>query len=255
MKKFALAWLVLAACGTVANAADWADLKIHFKVNGEVPPVKKLTPDKDQQLCGKVGLVDEKVVAAKDGSLANVFVYLIPPTGKKVEVCPDLKADSEVVLDNEKCRYAPHALVVQTSQTLVLGNKDAIGHNVKGEFLGNGLSFNDLIPATGTQKKTFKKAESLPFPVSCSIHSWMQGYVLVRDDPYAAISDEAGKLTIAKLPVGKHTFAIWHENPGFVSKPVVGGKAMDWKKGRVEIEIKKDGTDFGTVEVVLKKDK
>lgn len=249
MKKFAfgLFGLVLMAGNVVA--ADWADLKMTFKLDGATPAAKKANVDKDQAVCGKFGLAKETLVVGKDGGIANVFVYLVPPVGKKVEVCPDLKAAESVSLDNKDCRYAPHALVVQTSQKLVLGNNDPIGHNVKGEFLGNGVAFNDLIPSKGSVSKSFTKSEAIPFPVSCSIHGWMNGYVLVREDPYAAVSDETGVVNIAKLPVGKHTFAVWQEGAGFISAPKVGGKAATWKKGRVEIEIKKGGVDFGTVEV------
>lgn len=249
MKKFAFSLLGLVMMAGNVMAADWADLKMTFKLGGAAPAPAKANVDKDQAVCGKFNLKKETLVVGKDGGIANVFVYLVPPTGKKAEVCPDLKLADSVEFDNKDCRYSPHAVVISTKQKLVLGNKDPIGHNVKGEFLGNSVAFNDLIPSMGSVSKSFTKSEAIPFPVSCSIHGWMTGYVLVREDPYATVSDDTGAITIAKLPVGKHTFAVWHEGAGFVSAPKVGGKPATWKKGRVEIEIKAGGVDFGTVEV------
>ena len=58
--------------------------------------------------------------------------------------------------------------------------------------------------------------ESLPMKVVCDIHPWMDGYWTVLDHPYSAITDKDGRFKLEKLPVGEHTFCVWHERCGYV---------------------------------------
>jgi hypothetical protein len=61
-------------------------------------------------------------------------------------------------------------------------------------------------------------AESLPFRVTSDLYPWMSGYCLTVDHPYAAISDENGKFQIDYLPVGEHSFRVWHERVGYLER-------------------------------------
>jgi hypothetical protein len=234
-----------------AMAQQWGDLEMDF-VLGDAFKAEKIVPDKDVAFCGKHPLFRENVVVdpATKG-VKNVAVYLLATPGKKVAVHPDYEktAKDEVLLDNKDCRYEPHVLALRTSNTLVLGNSDPIGHNMKAEFFNN-PPFNDLIPAGGKVKKTLKAAESAFVPVQCSIHGWMGSYVLIKDDPYVGISDEKGHLVIKNLPVGEHTFIVWQENTGYISKPVkVNGKATTWARGRMKVTIKPGANKIGKVEL------
>jgi len=78
---------------------------------------------------------------------------------------------------------------------------------------------------------TFRKPESFPFMISCDFHPWMKGYWLVVDHPYAALTSKDGKFEIDQLPVGVHTFKIWHERPGYLEKSfkvtVTAGDAIE----------------------------
>ncbi|HTF24603.1 MAG TPA: carboxypeptidase-like regulatory domain-containing protein [Candidatus Limnocylindria bacterium] len=50
--------------------------------------------------------------------------------------------------------------------------------------------------------------------VKCNIHSWMQAYIGVVDNPYFAVSGEDGSYRIGNLPPGTYTVAIWQEKLG-----------------------------------------
>jgi plastocyanin len=190
-------------------------------------------------------------VVGKKAGIANHVVanYATPLGGKKPDVPESYKKDeaAKVELDNSKCRFEPHVLIVRTSQTLVLQNTDAIGHNVKADLLSNS-PFNDLIPAGAKIEKKLVKEEKVPMTCSCSIHPWMRGYLVVRDDPYAAVTDSEGNFEIKNLPAGKWTLRVWHEMPGFVTDVTVGGKSVKWAKGQVEVTIE-DGKDFDFGEI------
>ena len=64
----------------------------------------------------------------------------------------------------------------------------------------------------------------------------MRGYILLRDNPYMAKSDEHGRFSINNLPTGKHTFQLWHERVGYLKHVQVGPTASD-DKGRLTLTI------------------
>ena len=45
--------------------------------------------------------------------------------------------------------------------------------------------------------------------LGCNIHDWMLGYVYITDDPFFAVSDDAGRLAL-DLPPGRYTASLWH---------------------------------------------
>jgi plastocyanin len=227
----------------LASGQEWGDLEGTFVFKGTPPTPAKIVVDKDPQFCGKHNLVDEKVVVNKEnGGLANVVVYLLDQTKPKIHPDYEKATKAEIVVDNANCRFEPHVAAIRTGQTLVLGNKDPVGHNTKADFFNNN-AFNDLIPAGGSIKKTFAMAEGQPSPLSCSIHPWMNAYLLIREDPYFAVSDKDGKFIIKNLPVGEHTFMAWNNKN--VSNVTIDGKATTWTRGRVKLNIKPGSNSLG----------
>jgi plastocyanin len=246
LRSFVFATM-LAGLASLAAAQEWGDLEGTFIHKGTPPTPRKIRPEKDPEFCGKHDLVEETVVVNKENKgLANVAVYLMDATKPKIHPDYEKTAKDKVVVDNENCRFAPHVQAIRTGQILVVGNKDPIAHNTKAEFFNNN-PFNDLIPAKGQIEKTFTKAETTPSVLSCSIHPWMTGYVLIREDPYFAVSDKDGKFVIKNLPVGEHTFVVWSNK--FISNVTVNGKATTWTRGRAKINIKPGKNSLGQVEV------
>jgi plastocyanin len=249
MKRIIVIGIALSCFAVGARGQEWGDLEGTFLFKGTPPTPTKITPTKDPEYCGKHMLFEEQVVVNKDNKgLQNVAVYLADTAKPKIHPDYEKEAKADVVLDNEHCRFSPHMQGLRVGQTLVIGNKDPIGHNTKGDFFAN-TPFNDLIPAGGSVKKTFTKAEGQPSPVSCSIHPWMNAHLLIREDPYFAISDKDGKFTIKNLPTGEHTFVVWSNK--FLSNVTVNGKAPApaWTRGRVKMNIKAGKNSLGTVEV------
>ena len=246
--RLAILFGVLLCTGS-ALGQEWGDLDAQFLYKGTPPTPAKLQITKDPEFCGKHNLVEETVVVNKENKgLANVVVYLMATTKPKIHPDYEKEAKAEVVVDNENCRFEPHVSAIRTGQTLVLGNKDPVAHNTKAEFFQNN-PFNDLIPAKGSIKKSFTKAEATPSVISCSIHPWMNAYLLIREDPYFAVSDKDGKLAIKNLPTGEHTFVVWSNK--FISNVTVDGKATTWTRGRVKVNIKPGKNSLGKVEVTM----
>lgn len=245
---FVLAW---AAAGM---AQEWGSLKGQFVYEGDPFEPKKLTITKDQEECCKHNLVDESLlVAAEGGGLRNVVVFLVPAKDVKVPIHPDLEAtaNAERKLDNTSCRFEPRVVTLWTKQTLVIGNSDPIGHNAMIDTVKN-PPVNVTIPSGGSLSKTFAAEERIPVPVSCSIHPWMRGWLLIRDNPYMAVTDKEGRFELQNVPVGKWEFVFWHERATYLTEVTIDGKLTQWRRGRTEIDIDADGVDLGVIKVAAK---
>jgi hypothetical protein len=243
----AVAAMLMTMAGQAAQAAGWGDLTGTFVYDGAPPSAKPVQVTKDVEFCGKFNLVDESLVVNSDNKgIANIMIYLVPGKGK-LEVHPDYEATAkdEIVLDNDKCRFVPQVCLLRTTQTLLIGNKDDVGHNTNIQTLKN-QAINPIVPAGGTYKATFTKEESRPANVSCNIHPWMNAKLLVKDHPYMTVSDETGKFTIKNLPAGKLEFQVRHDK--YITDVKVGGKKASWKSGKLDVTIA-DGkpTDLGEI--------
>jgi hypothetical protein len=238
------------AVGTTAVAADWGTEKGKFVFKGDVKP-EKIVPNKDTEYCSKHELIDESVVVGDGGELANVFVYLNPGRGKKIDVHPDIKpAADPKVLDNKGCRFEPHAMTLWTADKFEIRNSDeGIGHNTNASMLFANPKFNEQVTGGAPIVKQFTKSESYPSKVACNVHPWMNAYVLIRDNPYMAVSAADGSFEIANVPAGKHDFAFWHEAKGNLKDLKVGKDKAD-RKGQLEIEVPAGKTvDLGVIEI------
>jgi hypothetical protein len=245
--------MLFSTWGTVAaQGADWGSLKGRLVYAGDAGTPKAINVTKDEEFCGKHTLVDEQLVVAADGGLANVFVYLYLKRGKSVDVHPDYDklAGKPVVLDNKGCRFEPHAITVYTKQPLEIRNSDeGIGHNTNAQALMRNPKFNDLISSDSPLIKNFKKSEAYPSPFACNVHPWMGAQVLIRENPYMAISGKDGSFEIKNIPAGKHEFLFWHEASGNMRELAVGGDQTS-RRGRVMLTVPAGETlDLGEVKV------
>ena len=225
---------------TAKNAAPavegWGTLRGKFVFDGTPPTPAKLNITKDVAVCGKHNLIDESLLVDKSGGVQNVVVYV---RSKGVKVHPDLvkSANERVILDNKGCRFDPHVLVMQTGQPLTVKNSDPVGHNSNIQPIGD-TAINPLLPAAGDYEQKFTRAQTIPVPVTCNIHPWMTGYILPRDNPYAAVSNPDGSFEIKNLPAGELEFQAWHEKAGYISIDT-------WDKGRFTQTIQPGDNDLG----------
>ena len=239
-------------CGAAAHAAEWGHLTGTFIFDGPAPMAAPVSVTKDPAVCGKHKLVDESLlVNPRNQGVANIVVYLYLRRGAPKPAVHESyakAATSEVRLDNDKCRFQPHVALLRTTQTLVLGNQDAVGHNTKIDMFTN-AGMNPIIPAGSDLKHQFAIPERLPCRVSCSIHPWMNAWLVVKDNPYMAVTDEYGKFEMKNLPVGEWTFQFWHEKSGYVQEVKQAGKSAQWKRGRLDYTIKPGANELGTIHV------
>ena len=246
--------IVLSTRGGSAN--DLAVLTGRVVFKGKIPVAEKLDLNKDIAICSKTHPIDESLlVDSKDGGLANVVVSLELAKGQELPevVLPkDRKLPAEVVMTNKNCRFEPHIAVLTTKQTLVLGNDDPVAHNTLANLFYN-TPFNEAIGSGATVKKKLTKVERRPAQVSCPIHAWMKGWVVVKDHSYVAVSDSHGRFQIRDLPPGEWTFQFWQEKAGYLSKMELKSGTVEDKKGIYRLKIKPGENRLGeiTVEAAL----
>ncbi len=244
--------LFVFALASQAPAAEWASLKGRFVFDGTPPTPVEITADKDVEVCGKHKLVNEELVVSDDKGIANVVLFV---RSKGVTVHPDLKDGSKadpVVLDNKDCRFQPHVGFVQTGQTLTIKNSDSVGHNSNIATMKNSPS-NSLVPSNGSSDVTFSSDEAIPASVTCNIHPWMKAYLVIRPNPYGAVSGADGSFEIENLPVGEELeFQLWHEKGGYLDEFTFGGKKTSAKRGRMDFTVEEGGTDLGDIVVDAK---
>lgn len=235
-----------------ADAADWGTVKGRFVFDGAPPERPKLVLNKDVEFCGKHEPRTEKlVVHPDDRGIANIVIWLDTKPGEKPAIHPSFEesASAKIKLANKGCRFDPHVCVLRTGQTLLIENADQVDHNTAAG-LDRNAPFNDLTPASkSVERPRFTQTEKLPAQVQCSIHPWMTGWLVVKDHPYVAVTDEHGRFEMKNLSAGEHTFVVWHELPGFVQEVTRNGKAETWKRGKVTVRVAAGETEFGETRV------
>lgn len=223
---------LFALCLTAGWAsAQTGTLRGRFVYDGTPPEPAALKVDKDVEVCGQHPLKDESLVVGPDGGIANVVIFV---RSKVSKVDPSLESDlpPTVAMDNKDCRFDPHVVGVWAGkQKLLLGNHDSIGHNSNIQPPGD-LGANPLLAPMKTQELSFRRAQNTGVPVTCNIHPWMKGYVIIRDNPFFAISDADGSFEIKGLPPGELEFQVWQEKAGYVDAP-----SLKWDKGRFKMKI------------------
>ena len=152
---------------------------------------------------------DESLVVSSNGSLANAFVYIEKGLeGKTFEI-----PSTPVTIDQRGCWFRPRILGIQTGQALQVVNSDPVTHNIH-PMPGINREWNHSQgPGDEPISRKFLKPEVM-IRVKCNIHSWMHTFIGVLDHPYYAVSNDDGSFTLANLPPGTYTLAVWQEKLG-----------------------------------------
>jgi plastocyanin len=198
----------------VTAVADGGSIAGTVTVSGSVQKLAPRKIGKDPQVCGTSERESQKLLVNKTGGLRNAVV--IVEGVKRGKAMPAAAQNAQI--DQSKCEYSPHVQVMAVNSEIALKNSDPILHNIQ-FFQGDNSLFNIAQPVQGqVNKHKLEKAGTIY--VECAVHGWMQGNVVVVDNPYYAVTDENGKFSITDLPPGKYRVRIWHEYVGETASDV-----------------------------------
>jgi len=150
-----------------------------------------------------------------------VFVSVEPRRGEPQPPAESSQAAEPATLTNRGCAFTPRALVVRVGQPLVLANSDPTMHNVDIDFVRN-RAVNVVVEPDGERRFDLPKPESRPVAVRCNVHTYMRAWVMVRNDPFAAVTNHTGRFELPDLPPGEWRLRFWHEG-----RPLAGLAVAD----------------------------
>lgn len=223
-------------------------------VEGDIPTPQPLGPGRDK-CCQDAGPLDQSLVVGPAGGLANVLVTVETRRGEQIPEHPgrwfapiDLATHEKLgcVLTNKGCAFEPRVLLVRLGHSLVLANDDPTMHNVNIDFIRN-PGVNVVVEPEGRREIVLKKAEPKPVPVRCNVHTFMAGWVVVRENTMtASVSNPKGEFRLFMLPPGEWRLRFWHEGRALEGLQV-GASTTD-RRGEVMVTVPEKGPlDLGEI--------
>ena len=175
---------------------------------GEPPPPKELRVTLNKKTCGHT-YQSESLLISEKGGIQNVVVSLLRiPKGLPVEI-----GDKPIQIDQQKCVFIPHVLLVPAGAEFLVLNSDPVLHS----FHTMGAHNKEL---NIIQTKTKRRRLPMTFPepdtikVVCDVHSWMKAWIIVTEHPYYALTDADGQFQLENVPEGNYRIKAWHEELG-----------------------------------------
>jgi plastocyanin len=105
--------------------------------------------------------------------------------------------------------FQPHLLVIPAGSIVEFPNYDPYFHNVF-SFSKN-RRFDLGLYEAGVLKAVKFDRPGISY-LFCSIHPEMMAIVITVDSKYFAISDKAGRISIANVAPGQYLLNVWHQN-------------------------------------------
>ncbi len=222
MRRIGIGTLAMAAAmavtapGTVAQAydamavTDGGTISGTIKLAGTPPAAKSIKTSKDQQQCG-AEVPDEALMVGADKGIKNVVIRI-------TDVKKGKKWEAKAVIDQKKCHFQPHVILAAAGADVEILNSDGILHNIHTYSTAN-PSVNKAQPKF-KPKMTEKFAKPEIIKINCDVHPWMQGWLVVSDHPYVAVTDEKGAFKLENVPAGTYKVEVWHETLGKQEKTV-----------------------------------
>ena len=175
---------------------------------GEPPPPKELRVTLNKKTCGHT-YQSESLLVSKTGGIQNVVVSLLRiPKGLPVEI-----GEKPIQIDQQKCIFIPHVLLVPAGVEFEALNSDPVLHNFHTVGKHN-KEVNVMQTKTKRRRLPLTYLEPDTIKVTCDVHSWMKAWIIVTEHPYYALTDSDGQFRLENVPEGSYRIKAWHEELG-----------------------------------------
>ncbi len=191
--------------GTISGSVKWS---------GPVPHSLAFPITKDPQVCDPDSAKTrdlERLIVGSQGGVANTVVYLKNIAAGKAMDLPEQRRH----LDQKRCRYIPHILVVPKDGNLSMMSSDATLHTI---HMDGAASFNLPFPFPDRPTTRTMSTPGLVHLRCNGGHVWMNAEMFVVNHPYYAVTDESGRFEFTGVPPGTYQIVAWHEGWGLTGK-------------------------------------
>jgi hypothetical protein len=184
--------------GTISGTVKWS---------GRQPASLTLPIDKDPEICDPESHKKrdlQRLIVGSEGGVANTVVFLKEISSGKAMDIPEGRR----FLDQKRCEYEPHILLVPQETALQMKSSDPVLHTV---HMDGAATFN--LPFPFENRVTTRTMPNVGLVnLKCNGgHVWMNAELLVVPHPYYAVTDEEGKFKLTGVPPGEYQLVAWHE--------------------------------------------
>jgi hypothetical protein len=191
--------------GTISGTVKWS---------GPVPHSIEFPITKDTPICdpdSKKTTDLERLIVGQQGGVANTVIYLKNiNSGKAMDLPPQRRH-----LDQKRCRYIPHILLVPKDGSLDMMSSDATLHTV---HMDGAATYNLPFPFSDRVTSRTMPTSGLVNLRCNGGHVWMNAEMFVAPHPYYAVTDESGRFQFTDVPAGTYQIVAWHEGWGLAGK-------------------------------------
>ncbi len=191
--------------GTISGTVKWS---------GPVPHALDFPVTKDPQVCdpdSKKTVDMERLIVGAQGGVANTVVYLKNISSGKALELPEQRRH----LDQKRCHYIPHILLVAEKGALDMQSSDATLHTI---HMDGAATFNLPFPFTNRITSRTMPSAGLVHLRCNGGHVWMNAEMFVVSHPYYAVTDDSGRFEFTDVPPGNYQIVAWHEGWGLAGK-------------------------------------
>jgi hypothetical protein len=191
----------------VINVSDGGTIAGTVKWSGALPHLVEFPVTKDPKVCDPDSRKTtdlERLIVGPDGGIANTVVYLKNISAGKPLTAPDQRRH----LDQRRCHYIPHILLVPEKAELSMKSSDATLHTI---HMDGAATYNLPFPFPN---QVSSRSMSTPGLVTLRCnggHLWMNAEMFVIRHPYYAVTDESGRFEFSDVPPGTYQIVAWHE--------------------------------------------
>ncbi len=198
----AIMTVMFAGCGGGSGS-----LTVAVTYNGtSIPSPVAISIETDVETCGHEIFAENIIVNSETRGLKNVVFRLEGEIKGKDK-------PRDIIISNKGCVFVPHVAITQIGSKIKIVNDDAVFHTTNADMNGKSL-FNVPLFVGEAPFLQEPMQESGLLEISCTVHSWMKGYIYVHNNPYIGASDDAGMLSLTEIPPGKYQYVAWHEELG-----------------------------------------
>ncbi len=189
----------------VKDVGATGELAVTVLFDGDDLPTQSEVPvNTDVDFCNHKVVTENLIVDPASRGVKNLVVRL-----EGIAAGPK-KPPESITVSNRGCAFAPHVGVAVQGMEFAIRNEDPILHTTH-PYINNREFFNlPLSPGDPPPRARPLRRPGI-MRVDCDVHKWMRGYVVIHSNPYIAVTDAQGRLTIDEIPPGEYKYIAWHE--------------------------------------------